>query len=202
MLANAEFVATLFNMMPRALLVGLFAFSAACASDDGAAPPGTPPMTPDAPLPLVSGTYAGRYLVPAPAELADAASYPIDHVDWEVEAGAVNLHYDLPEGLVGGAIPISLAGSLSAGDRTVELAGEVATGLCVATSTTVTCREDFFGLGELPIDMGVVTERAALEYAGPAADREQLAILFDADPIGFVEIDLETPVLDDRGGDD
>lgn len=104
--------------------------------------PNTPPMTPSAPLPQVSGNYAGRYLVPAPAELADAAPYPIDHVEWEVEGGVVNLHYDLPEGLVGGPIPVSLAGSLAPGARMVELEGDVATGMCVATTTTVTCHED------------------------------------------------------------
>lgn len=191
-------------MTKQALLAGCLLFAAAaCASDDGDEVPGnTPPMTPSAPLPQVSGTYAGRYVVPAPAELADAATYPIDHVEWEVEAGIVNLHYDLPEGLVGGPIPISLAGALGAGDRSVELAGDVATGLCVASAVTVTCREEFFGLGELPISTTVVAERAALEYAGPAAHRQELAILFDADPIGFVEIDLQSPVVDDGGGDD
>lgn len=188
-------------MSSRALLVGFLALASACASDGGGDgdPVGTPPMTPDAPLPRTSGVYAGRYLVPAPAELADAAAYPIDHVEWEVEDGVVNLHYDLPEGLVGGAIPVSLAGDIPAGARTVELAGDTATGLCVATGTAVTCREDFFGLGSLPVSMAVVTERAAIEYAGPAAHREELAILFDADPIGFVEIDLQSPV---PAGDD
>lgn len=193
-------------MTPKGVLLGLLVFTAACASDEGdgagGALVGTPPMTPDAPLPRASGVYAGRYLVPAPAELADAASYPIDHVEWEVEAGVVNLHYDLPVGLVGGTLPVSLAGEVPAAARTVELAGDTASGMCVATATAVTCREDFFGLGELPISMAVVTERAAAEYAGPAAHREELAILFDADPIGFVEIDLETPVVDDGGGDD
>lgn len=187
---------------PKVLLAGLLLLTA-CASDEEAAPPGDPPaLTPDQPLPAASGTYAGRYLVPAPAELAEAASYPIDHVDWEVEGGAVNLHYDLPEGLVGGAIPVSLAGPLAPGDRMIELSGEVATGVCVASLSTITCREEFFGLGELPIDMAVVTERAALEYAGPAAHRQELARLFDADPIGFVEIDLDAPVVDDTGDDD
>lgn len=204
MLAIAAVVTTLFPMAPKVLLVGSFLLAAAaCTSDDPADPAfETPPMTPSDPLPLVSGTYAGHYLVPAPAELADAATYPIDHVDWEVEGGSVNLHYDLPEGLVGGAIPVSLAGPLSPGDRMVELDGDVATGVCVATATTVTCREEFFGLGDLPICMTVVTERAAAEYAGPAAHRQQLAVLFDADPIGFVQIDLESPVLDRPGDDD
>jgi hypothetical protein len=50
--------------------------------------------------------------------------------------------------------------------------------------------------------MSVVTERAALEYAGPVAHRQELALLFDADPIGFVVIDLESPVLDRPGNDD
>lgn len=50
--------------------------------------------------------------------------------------------------------------------------------------------------------MTVVNERAALEYAGPAVHRQELARLFDADPIGFVEIDLESPVVDDTADDD
>jgi hypothetical protein len=158
-------------------------------------------MTPSAPLPQTSGTFAARYIVPVPAELADAAIYPVDHVDWEVAAGAVNLHYDLPEGLVGGLVPVSLSGPLAAGDTMIEVAGDNATGVCVATDSTVTCREEFFGLGALPLSMAVVTERAALEYSGPAADRQAVAGLFDTDPIGFVEIDLDSPVLDDHGTD-
>lgn len=186
-------------MSPRALLAAVLAIAAACGSDDGGDgdPVGTPPLTPDAPLPQMSGVHAGRYLVPAPAELAEAAIYPIDHVEWEVEDGLVNLHYDLPEGLVGGAIPVSLAGELSAGATTVELSGDTATGLCVASASLVTCREDFFGLGSLPVSMAVVTARAGIEYAGPAAHREELARLFDADPIGFVEIDLDSLVAGD-----
>lgn len=181
------------SMSPRrTVLLGLFPLFVACTGGE----PQEQPTPADA-LPAVTGTYVGRYLVPVPDELAPAATYSVDHVDWEVQGSAVKLQYDLPEGLVGGRIRVVLDGTLDAGATTMDVAGELATGHCVGSSDLVSCREEFFGLPALPIDMAVVQEAAALEYAGAVADREEVARLFGSDPIGIVELDLTRPVARD-----
>lgn len=173
----------------RTVLLGLVALAFACTGGD----PEEPPTHTDA-LPAVTGTYGGRYLVPVPDELAAAATYAVDHVDWEVQGSAVKLQYDLPEGLVGGRIRVVLNGTLPAGATTVDVAGELATGQCIGSATLVSCREEFFTLPALPIDMAVVQEAAAVEYAGAVADREEVARLFGSDPIGIIELDLSRPI--------
>jgi len=184
----------------RTLVLGLVASIAVIAgcTADGGAP--LPPLTPGDPLPATTGSYLGRYQVPTSAELAAAATYPVDHVDWTVAAGVVTLHYQLPDGLVGGRIDVTFTGTLPSGGTVVDLAGAVGTGTCVATATTVTCREEFTDLGTLPISMAVVEQVAAMQYAGPVADRVAVAGVFSSDPIGLVEIDLQSPIVDDSGG--
>jgi hypothetical protein len=130
-------------------------------------------------------------------ELAPAATYPVDHVEWEVEGRRVKLHYDLPEGLVGGRITVELIGTLEADATMMDVAGDIATGHCVGSPEVVSCREEFFGLPELPIDMAVVQEAAAVEYAGAVADREEVALIFSSDPTGIVDLDLSHPVPGD-----
>lgn len=157
------------------------------------------PLTPAAPLPTASGTCAGTYRVPTTSqELVAAASFSVDSVDWEVAGNEVSLHYNLPEGLVGGRISVALRGTLAPGATEVDLTGEQGSGHCVATATTVTCREDLTGLGTLPISADVVTQVAMREFTGPVSLRTQVSSLFSSDPIGIVELDLTTPVVDDH----
>jgi hypothetical protein len=183
--------------MWKPILVCLFAV--AC----GSTTPGDP-MQPSDPLPMASGSYRGQYRVPTSPELAAAALYAVDHIDWTVAAGAVTLHYKLPPALVGGVIDLTLAGPISDGMTQVDVAGAPGVGTCVATTSTITCREEFSDLGVLPISMPVVESLAALQYAGPASDRVSVAMTFASDPIGFVEIDLSSPVPEDnpKPGDD
>src|SRR5690348_300727 len=50
------------------------------------------------PLPTTSGTFQGHYVVPTPPNLAAAARYPVDEVEWGVEGGIATLRYYLPIG--------------------------------------------------------------------------------------------------------
>jgi hypothetical protein len=185
-------------------LLGLVVVSPLVTGCFSADPPGSPDdPQPQDPLPLTSGSYRGTYRVPTSPELAPAATFPLEHdVDWTVANGIVTLHYDLPVGLVGGDLSVTLTGSIEGGDTSLFISGEVGTGTCAAAGTTVTCREVFTGLGVLPIDMAVVEARAATEYSGSVLDRVAVATVFSSDPIGIVDFDLSAPVIDDHGGDD
>jgi hypothetical protein len=155
---------------------------------------------PTQPLPTTTGSYVGHYQVPTTPDLASAAHYPVTHVDWTVAAGIATLHYDLPLGLVGGPISVTLTGTIDPGATMISVAGAVGVGSCVANATTITCREAFSNLGVLPISVAVVEQFAALEYAGPASDRIAVANVFSSDPIGIVDFDLQAPIIDDHGG--
>ncbi len=178
----------------RTLLFCLLASSAACATDT------TPDPTTGLPLPMTSGVYAGSYLVPTTTAPLDAATFPVASVEWTVVGGIATLHYDLPVGLVGGKLPVTFSGPISAGATTLTLTGDAGVATCVATATTVVCHEVFGDLGTLPIDMAIIEQTAALEYAGAASDRIGVVLGFASDPIGDVTIDLQAPIIDDHGG--
>lgn len=156
-------------------------------------------LTADAALPVTTGSYNGTYRVPTSPDLAAAASFSVDSVDWEIEGSQVTLHYNLPEGLVGGRIGVTLRGTIAPGAKDVTLTSAQGTGRCVATATTITCREEFADLGVLPISADVVTQVAMKEFPGPVALRTHVSSVFSSDPIGFVELDLTMPVSEDHG---
>lgn len=157
-------------------------------------------LTPDAELPRASGVFAGTYRVPTDPSLASAATFPVDSVDWTVVGDAVTLHYNLPAGLVGGTVPVTMTGTIAANGTQIAISGAAGAGVCVASATLVTCHEVFGDLGPLPVSTDVVARVAGHEYAGPVADRLNVAAVFGSDPIGFIDIDLTTPVIDDHGG--
>lgn len=164
-------------------------------------PPTLPPSPPPQdPLPQSSGTFAGTYRVPTNADLAQAAQYDLDSITWTVSGSIVTLHYNLPIGLVGGHVPITLTGQLGAGSTQIMLMGDNGQGVCVATAVRVICQEAFAGLGALPVSQAIVEKTAVKDYPGPIADRVTVATVFASDPIGTVDIDLTQPVIDDRGG--
>lgn len=143
-----------------------------------------------------SGTFAGSYEVPVDPSLRDAAVFAVeDDVDWTVSGDTVTLDYDLPPGLVGGELEITLTGTID-GD-TVALSGAVGTGTCSVDGTIVVCREVFTNLGALPISAEVVESRARREYAGPVQDRVRVAQMFASEPIGIVAFDVSSPLADD-----
>ena len=181
-------------MRTLVVLLGSLPIAAGCiAPDDDPTDPTVPSST---------GSYLGAYRVPVSPELEAAATYPVDHVDWTVAGGVATLHYDLPVGLVGGELDVTLSGPVTPGAATITLTSLDGTGTCEADGTVVTCFEDFADLGPLPISMAVVEEVAAREYAGPVEDRRAVAVSFGSDPIGIVTFDLTTPGVDDHGGDD
>lgn len=192
-------------MFGHAAMGCAWAMALGCAADPDRPngiqdPPALPPSpAPQDPLPSASGTFAGKYRVPTNPALANAATFDISNVDWTVVGSQVTLHYNLPAGLVGGHIPITLTGQLDPGSTHVALSGANGRGACVATSVQVTCQEAFAGLGVLPLDPTIVEKSAMANYPGPIADRVAVASVFSSDPIGTIDIDLTKPVIDDHG---
>ncbi len=192
----------------RTLLIVVLAAAPACISTPATSGDPTAPidpeaaagLTPDAALPRTSGVFAGTYRVPTDPRLANAATFGVDTVDWTVVGDAVTLHYNLPAGLVGGTVPVTMTGTLATGGTEIAISGLAGVGACVATTTLVTCHEVFGDLGPLPVSTDVVQRVAAHDYPGPVADRLNVAAVFGSDPIGFIDIDLTRPVVDDHGG--
>jgi len=155
-------------------------------------------------VPMTSGSFQGHYKVPAPADLASAATFAMLEVDWTVVNGVATLHYDLPLGLVGGDIPITVSGPIAAGATTVRLSSTNGTGTCTASGTKITCSEDLANLGTLPISTAIVQQVAAQDSISPVSNRTAVANIFSSDPIGTVDLDLSVPAPDDGGhhGDD
>lgn len=140
------------------------------------------------------GTFRGTYVVPtAPGSLAAAATFAVPEVEWTISGGVAELAYDLPLGLVGKDVRVTFSGPYQDG-ATSQLVGPPGTAACDAAAASVSCFEEMGGLKPLAPDLAVVEQLAAVEYAGPAADRVQVAQLFAADPIGVVEVDLGQPV--------
>lgn len=154
------------------------------------------PVSDPQPLPLTSGRYTGTYRVPTTEGLAAASTFAVTRIDWTIDAGVARLDYPLPVGLVGGDLTIRLEGPIEPGATEVLLVDEVGTGTCVASASVVTCSERFLDLGVLPISLAVVEQVAAAEYNGPASHRLDIATQFASDPIGVVEIDLDSPIAD------
>ena len=154
------------------------------------------------PVPRKSGEFQGHYVVPAPADLADAAIFTMPEVEWSVSRGIATLEYDLPVGLVGGDLSITLRGPIRPGATSVHLSSSFGTGTCTAQGSKVTCSELLTNLGTLPISEAVVEQVAAVEYPGPASDRAQVAAFFSSDPIGTIDFDVSRPSPDDDDDDD
>ena len=174
------------QLLPALMLIGCVS-----SSDHGAG---------STPLPTTSGSYLGRYVVPTSSDLVAAAVFQVKQVNWLVVDSVVTIEYPLPIGLVGGSLRVSLAGTLGGHDVPLALSGRPGTGSCTGTAQTITCQETIPNLGVLPISMDVVKQTASAEYAGPVSDRVAVATIFSSDPIGFVEIDLQSPVIPDGSG--
>jgi hypothetical protein len=152
------------------------------------------------PVPMTTGSFRGHYVVPAPASIADAATFVVSEVDWTVTAGTATLHYDLPVGLVGGEISVTFSGPIAANATTVRLTGTSGSGSCTASGTVIRCSENFGDLGPLPINQAIVEQTAATDYSGPVANRVAVANIFSSDPIGTVDLDTSLVSDDDHGG--
>jgi hypothetical protein len=149
------------------------------------------------PMPASSGSFAGSYRVPTSPELEAAAIFEVDHIDWTVAGGVATLHYELPVGLVGGELEVTLQGPISDGDVEVQLTGAQGTGTCTADGTVVSCHEVFADLGELPMSEDVVAARAQIELGGAITERLQVSHLFGEDPIGIAIFDVAIPAEHD-----
>lgn len=179
-------------------LFGLVALSLLGCATDAAVGQLEEPIS-SQPVPTTSGSFRGHYIVPAPSAVAEAAKFTVDEVDWTVVAGVATLHYDLPVGLVGGDLSVTLSGPVAAGATTVQLTNATGMGTCTAAGSKITCSEDFGDLGALPISQAVV-EQVAVQDSVATTSRVQVANIFSSDPIGTVDFDLTAPTDDDDDG--
>lgn len=148
------------------------------------------------PVPLEEGRYRGIYLVPVEDDaLKVAATFAVDLVKWEVQDGVITLDYDLPVGLVGGEVHVRMDGTLDHAKH-ASLTSDQGMASCTAYACVITCVETFVDLGALPISADIITQRAVVEYDGPAADRVVVADGFASDPIGIVVFDLDMIATD------
>jgi hypothetical protein len=184
----------------RISLLGLVVFSLiGCATSDAELSEPLQQRASTTPVPSTSGEFVGHYVVPAPSTLASAATFAVPEVEWTVTAGVATLHYDLPVGLVGGDVSVTLTGTLAPGATTLQLTAGSGIGSCTAAGTQVTCSEDFGNLGAMPVSQTMVMQTAMQDGVAPAS-RVQVATLFGGDPIGTVRFDLSQPSEDGGGG--
>ncbi len=143
---------------------------------------------------VTPAVYKGTYEVPVTADLAAAAIYDVPEVEWTVTGGSVELHYDLPMGLVGQKLRVDFQGTVDAGAGTADLLGKIGDAQCTVAADSVSCLEHMPGLKPLTPDLAVVEQLAATEFSGPASMRVDVAKQFSVDPIGIVRVDLTSPV--------
>jgi len=175
---------------------------AACtqSSPDGGSSPGPASGDDAGGAAVVDGASPGQassngaYSVPvSDPSLSDSASFPVDVKVQQTSTG-ISLHYDLPQDLVG--IPLqSVKLDVSATFATLTLNGSAGQATCAQTSTAIHCTES---LPSALFDLSAV--RAAAQAQGlsqAAADaRVAVAALFSVDPIGILDVTLDT-----SGGD-
>jgi hypothetical protein len=151
------------------------------------------------PIPTTTGSFTGRYVVPAPSNLASVATFAVPEVDWTVANGIATLHYDLPVGLVGGDVSVTLSGPIAAGAASMQLTNGSGIGSCTAEGTVITCSETFNSLGAMPVSSAVV-QLTALQDHVSVSSRMQVAGFFGTDPIGTVAFDISKISDDDDHG--
>lgn len=146
--------------------------------------------------------FRGDYEVPVSAELAAAAVFPVDEMEWSTANGVASLSYALPRGLVGQSLRVDFSGPYDPAAAELHLTGEAGTAVCTASGNRISCYEEMYGLKPVQTDYAVVEAIAAAEYAGPVSDRIQVAQIFESDPIGIAGIHLDVPVAATEPGDD
>ena len=151
-------------------------------------------------VPSTSRSFVGHYQVPTPASLASAATFSVPEVEWSVVGNTATLEYDLPVGLVGGDVSVTLSGTLAPGATSIQLTSGPSSGSCTAQGSIVTCGEDLGNLGAMPVSMAVVQSTASADGISPASRDVAVANRFGSDPIGTVTFDLSQPADDDDGG--
>src|SRR5262245_29861031 len=72
-------------------------------------------------VPTSSGIFLGHDQVPTSSDLEAAATFNLADVKWSVLNGVATLHYDLPVGLVGGDLAVTLSGPIASGATSVTL---------------------------------------------------------------------------------
>jgi hypothetical protein len=163
------------------------------SADDASRPSDSGAVSSDATLRsdgmLAAGV--GTYEVPVPAALAAAATFIMTEVNWRVGTdGVARLAYDLPVGLVGGALRVAFEGPYDAIAQRATLTGAPGTAVCAIAGANLVCNETMRGLLPIVSDPALIAAAASAEYAGPPQDRVDVAALFGGDPIGILRVNL------------
>jgi len=139
--------------------------------------------------PAAGTRFSGSYEVPVEPALSAAALFTLADVRWAVDGDTARLAYDLPRELIGKSLRVDFSGAV-ASDGSARLSGDAGSADCTIGAVSVVCQEDLQGLLPLEPDLDVVEALAKDDYAGPAADRLDVARRFAADPIGIAQVDL------------
>jgi hypothetical protein len=110
------------------------------------------------------------------------------------------LKYDLPIGLVGGAVNVTMTGEMDNATSTTILTGDAGEASCAIVDQVVTCHEQLSGIGAMPINMEEVRRVAVAEFRGPVSAREDIATIFGSDPIGIASFNLSPSAGHGGGG--
>jgi hypothetical protein len=130
------------------------------------------------------------YRVPVPESLSPWATYPVEKVEFERSGSRVKIRYPFPRWLSGDSENIELEGVAPAEADVFDVTAEQGSGRCTRTGSRFDCLETLPGL---EIDREKARER--MSDAGLAAteveQRLEVTRIFEADPIGILEFELE-----------
>jgi hypothetical protein len=130
------------------------------------------------------------YRVPVPEALSAWATYPVEEVEFERSGSRLQIRYPFPRWLSGDSENIELEGVAPAGAEAFEVTADQGSGRCTRTGSRFECLETLPGL---EIDRDKARER--MFDAGLAAteveQRLEVTRIFEADPIGILEFELE-----------
>jgi hypothetical protein len=87
---------------------------------------------------------------------------------------------------------VDFVGPFDPASNHASLTGPAGTAECVISPAEIVCHEVMSGLKPISANLAVV-EKLASSYAGPAVDRQTVAVGFAGDPIGIARLDLNRP---------
>jgi hypothetical protein len=172
--------------------LGLLAISlnlAACGTD-GSGLEGTLSAGAGAGSTNMQRVAGATYRVPVPDSLSAWASYPVEEVEFERSGSRVQIRYPFPRWLSGDSENIELEGVAPAGADGFDVTADQGSGRCTRTGSRFECLETLPGL---EIDRDKARDR--MVDAGLAAteveQRLEVTRIFEADPIGILEFELD-----------
>lgn len=176
------------NSLSSLALASLISSLPAC--DDGGSRDGSASGAAGAGGAGVERPTGAIYRVPVPDALSAWASYPVEEVELEREGADIEISYPFPRWLSGDSEKIVLEGAYSNAAEGFPVTAEQGSGTCTHTGARFECLESLPGL---EVDREKARDRM-LDAGLSAQEIEQrleVTRIFEADPIGILEFELE-----------